>query len=100
MSQITLDQQIPITKVRNNLATVFKDVKQKKVYYVVKNYTPEAVIVDVDYFQQLKDALHWKEIDQALELGRKEFTKLLKRKGYNPETVDEKIVKKILMLDD
>ncbi len=100
MNTITLDQQISISKARNNFSSLIKDVKKKKVYYIVKGYIPRAAIVDIEYLQELENEKRKRDIGEVMELSAREFEKLLRRKGYDPKTVTEEQINKLLFIDD
>lgn len=97
---ITIEQQIPITKMRNNLASVFKDLPKKKICYIVRNYRPLGAVIDTAYLQRLQRQADMWRMDQIEKKIQSQFAAVLRKKGYNPETVDEKTMNKLLMLDE
>lgn len=93
---ITLDKQIPVSRARNNFSQLLNTLSQDKVYLLVKNYIPKAVMVDPVYFKKLQEQARWQKIDEALNFASKEFNGFLEKRGLAPEKVKEKTVNQIL----
>ncbi len=93
MQNITLEQQIPISKARANLAAVFQDLKKKKVCYVVRNYKPLGAVVDLEYLEELQRRADMFQMEMARKTMQEQFSEVLRKQGHNPDTVSEDVVK-------
>ena len=100
MNNITLNQQIPISKAREKLTSLKARVKKEGVLYLLKNYKPHMALIDLEYLKELERQADMLQMEMARRKLQDEFTALLRKKGYDPQTVDKKTVYKLLMLDD
>lgn len=97
---ITLNQQIPISKAREKLTSLKSKVRKERVLYLLKNYKPQMALIDLDYLKKLERQSDMLQMEMTRRKLQGEFTALLKKRGYDPQTVDKKTVYKLLMLDD
>jgi len=48
--QTTIDQQVPLSKVRANYNDITRKAKETGFILVLKNYAPHSIIMDLDFF--------------------------------------------------
>ena len=93
---ITLDQIVPFSQARANLAGLIDQLKTKKFTVVTKRQKPTAVLVNTEYFTKLmakQEAEEMKSLADSLQDG---FSKYLKQKGLNPNKISDEQAEKIL----
>ncbi|MBI2612019.1 type II toxin-antitoxin system Phd/YefM family antitoxin [Candidatus Gottesmanbacteria bacterium] len=82
---ISLDKIIPFTQARNNLSDLVDKVKDKQFFVISKQNRQKAVLVDIDYFQNLQKEIEKERLAQIEETLRNKFRKYTKGKKMTEE---------------
>lgn len=90
-SEITMPNLINLTQARNNLSKVIDEVAlEKKLYILIRDSIPQAVIVPYDQYQRQEE--EWgKEFAALMANSRRRFKAYLKKKGIKFPQTEEKM---------
>ncbi|MBI3379336.1 type II toxin-antitoxin system prevent-host-death family antitoxin [Candidatus Gottesmanbacteria bacterium] len=80
--EISLQKIIPFTQARNMLSDLVDRVRKEQFFIISKQNRQKAVLVDIDYFQNLQKELEQErlaQIEDTLRSKFQQYTKKIKR---------------------
>lgn len=96
MLQIKPQNIVPITDARAKLDDLVTQARGNNFFVISRKGKAEAAIIDVDYLMELQQELDLAEMRRINEEMQESFRAYLRKKGLNPDVMNEKEAEKEL----
>jgi len=93
---VSLDQLVPFSQARANLAEIVDRVKNTKFLVLTKRQKPKVALVDTDYLATLITKAETEEMKFLTENLQAGFVDYLKKKGLSPNKLTDVQAEKLL----